>query len=98
MDAQGLPAKVRIVCTKQNSCVVCCAMLMQTEKMTAVQGDQYPVLGGSKGQDVGVRNGCIRITSIRGGQDIVPDPSKFCHNLQRNILICVETAHSLSGL
>lgn len=52
--------------------MVCGSVLMRAERVTAIAGDEKPVLQSCEGQNFVVRHGGIRLSGLRRCQDVMP--------------------------
>ena len=93
MDSLRQANEVRINRAKDYACVVHGSMSMQKQKMATIVGDQDPVLRCSECQNLRVRHGCVRSFSVERGQYIVSQAAELRDNLQRNILVGIETGN-----
>src|SRR5436853_3930637 len=70
---------------------------VESGKVTAVERQHRPALGGGKRQHVRVGNALAGPAGVSCGQDVVAQAPQFCHNLVVEVLIGVEGSHGSSG-
>jgi len=67
--------------------------LVESQKVAAIVGQQDAAIGGCKGQHLGVRYRCVRLSRLVRGQDVVTQEAQFLHNLKGDVFVGIETSH-----
>jgi hypothetical protein len=98
VNALRLSTKIGVECTQDDTSMIRSPVLMKAEEVTAIVGQENPALCHGVRQNFGIRNGGVRQSGIQRGPDIMPQPPQFRDDLRRNILVRIETGHSLCGL
>jgi hypothetical protein len=96
--ALRLPAKTGVERAPDDACMIGSSVLMKAERVAPIVGQQNPAVSHGERQNFGVRHGGIRVSGIRRGDDIVPQPPQLCDYLQWDILVRREAGHPLRGL
>jgi hypothetical protein len=78
--------------------MVCCPVLMKSEKVAAIVGQENPALSHRERENFGIRHGGVRLSGIQRGDVVMSQSPQLHDHLHRDIFVRIEMGHSLGGL